>query len=94
MNTPDAVYTSFPLSRVAELIAVSPDIVRDHVEAGRLRAYDAGTGTAKRCWRVRAIDLAAFIADRANIPEPTPAEPPRRRTRTREAPTTPVTEFY
>jgi excisionase family DNA binding protein len=81
---------AYTIARVAELLAVSQDVVRQHIASGRLRAFDAGCGHGKKRWRVRAVDLDVFVRSRANMTDPESASRPRRR---KQVPQT-VTQYY
>ncbi len=54
------------LTEAGQRIGVSPWTIRERVRAGLLPAYRTGPGSE---WRVKATDVAAFIAARTVVPE-------------------------
>jgi len=62
------VHMWLSVRQAAELIGVSPDIIRAHIASGALTATDVASSRGKARWRIACEDLNAFLIARRNIP--------------------------
>jgi excisionase family DNA binding protein len=73
-STGEAAPALLSVAQAAKFLNLAPDRLRDLINRGDIRAVDVSFGRKRPTYRLRMVDIEAFIASRMTTPA-TAAEP-------------------